>query len=65
MVNDWNSFAAEVRTRCVEMPTMGSPSRSYVELLTCLELARDVRKLPREENTTSGGSSTIERGAGP
>ena len=45
---EWNSFVIADRTRCVETATMGGASRSYVELLTCLEIARDVRKLPKD-----------------
>jgi hypothetical protein len=42
----WSQFAAADRTRCrEETETGGSPS--YVELLTCLQMARDARKLPR------------------
>ncbi len=43
----WNQFAAPDRTRCrQETETGGSPS--YVELLTCLQMARDARNLPRD-----------------
>jgi hypothetical protein len=42
----WSQFAAPDRARCrEETETGGSPS--YVELLTCLQMARDARKLPR------------------
>jgi hypothetical protein len=54
---EWNGFMAADRTRCVETSTMGGASRSYVELLTCLEIARDVRKLPKD------GASPVERDA--
>lgn len=54
---EWNGFAAADRTRCVETSMMGGASRSYVELLTCLEIARDVRKLPKDNE------SSIERNA--
>jgi hypothetical protein len=56
---EWNGFLAADRTRCVETSTMGGASRSYVELLTCLEIARDVRKLPKDND------SRIERAASP
>jgi hypothetical protein len=43
----WNQFAAGDRTRCrEETETGGRPS--YVELLTCLQMARDARNLPRD-----------------
>jgi hypothetical protein len=42
----WLQFAAPDRTQCrAETETGGSPS--YVELLSCLQMARDVRKLPK------------------
>ena len=55
---EWNGFVAADRTRCLETSTMGGASRSYVELLTCLEIARDVRKLPKSN------SAPIERDRG-
>jgi hypothetical protein len=55
---EWSGFVAADRTRCVETATMGGASRSYVELLTCLEIARDVRKLPKDN------SAPIERDRG-
>jgi hypothetical protein len=46
LAGSWSQFAAGDRTRCrEETETGGSPS--YVELLTCLQMARDARKLPR------------------
>jgi hypothetical protein len=39
----WNQFGAVDKTACIRETSMdGTPS--YVELLTCLEMARDVRK---------------------
>jgi hypothetical protein len=42
LVKDWASFVAEDKTRCV-LTKVYLPS--YVEWLTCLEMARDVRKM--------------------
>lgn len=40
LVKTWHSYAASERTQCTTEATMtGSPS--YVELLVCLEIARD------------------------
>jgi hypothetical protein len=58
---DWNGFMAADRTRCVETSTMGGASRSYVELLTCLEIARDVRKLPKDNNSPIERAATSRR----
>ncbi len=41
----WGSYSAAERERCVELTTTGGPP-SYVELLTCLQMAKDVKKLP-------------------
>jgi hypothetical protein len=47
LAGTWAQFAAADRTRCLATTeTGGSPS--YVELLTCLQMARDARKLPRD-----------------
>ena len=44
LVKQWSTFAAADRTSCVTESKMGGES-SYTELLTCLEMARDVRKI--------------------
>jgi hypothetical protein len=44
LVQQWSSFSGEDRTHCVNETTMGGLS-SYTELLTCLEMARDVRAM--------------------
>jgi hypothetical protein len=48
LVGQWKQFTASDRVRCrATTETGGSPS--YVELLTCLQMARDARNLPRDE----------------
>jgi hypothetical protein len=42
---EWGQFKAADRTHCVNLATLGG-SPSYVELLTCLEMAKAVEKLP-------------------
>lgn len=54
---DWGQFSAEQRTHCVQLSSLGG-SPSYVELLTCLEMAKDARALP-DEMPVNG--SRIER----
>ena len=44
LVKAWPSFNPADKTHCVSESTMGGES-SYTELLTCLEMARDVRKM--------------------
>ncbi|MGA8613601.1 MAG: hypothetical protein WB760_18405 [Xanthobacteraceae bacterium] len=48
LVKQWSSFSATDRVSCVSEARMGGDS-SYTELLTCLEMARDVRSLRNEE----------------
>ena len=50
LARQWSEFAGADKTRCVEKTHMGGPP-SYIEVLTCLELARDARKLPKDDNT--------------
>jgi len=47
LVAQWTQFAPENRTRCSLM--VGDPAgpQSYVELLTCLQMAKDVKTLPK------------------
>jgi len=47
ITKQWSSFSAADRTACTNEATMGGDS-SYTELLTCLEMARDVRVLHDE-----------------
>jgi hypothetical protein len=49
----WDTFAAADRVRCTGLVRVGGPP-SYIELLTCLEMARDAQNLRRtkpDENT--------------
>jgi hypothetical protein len=44
MKQEWTTFSATDKKNCVAEATMGGES-SYTDLLTCLEMARDVRTL--------------------
>jgi hypothetical protein len=44
LVSQWAQFAPESRTNCMQAQAGFSPS--YVELLTCLQLAKEVKDLP-------------------
>jgi hypothetical protein len=44
MIKEWSTFASDDKKHCVAEATMGGES-SYTDLLTCLEMARDVKKL--------------------
>jgi hypothetical protein len=56
LVRDWDTFAAADRDRCVSVTTM-TRIPSYVQVLVCLEMARDARNLraPSERSTTGSG----------
>ena len=49
LVKQWSSFRAADKSACIREATMGGDS-SYTELLTCLEMARDVRNMRNEAN---------------
>ncbi|MEZ5786262.1 MAG: hypothetical protein R3D62_07275 [Xanthobacteraceae bacterium] len=40
----WNTFPAADRSRCISTTEIGG-TPSYVEVLTCLQIAQDVKKL--------------------
>jgi hypothetical protein len=52
----WKSFDASDQKHCVTEASMGGES-SYTELLTCLEMAADVRKLHEEAEGTRRAQS--------
>ena len=56
LVKQWSSFAAADKTSCVNESRMGGDS-SYTELLTCLEMARDVRAMRNEQQQQQGAAS--------
>jgi hypothetical protein len=48
LVTQWREFAPAEKSHCLRLSTLGSDP-TYTELLTCLELDRDARRL-RERN---------------
>jgi len=44
LAKEWSTFSAADKTHCTAEAKMGGES-SYTELMTCLEMARDVRAL--------------------
>jgi hypothetical protein len=48
LINDWDRFASTDRSSCTAEATSIAGIASYVELLTCLQVARDARKLSNE-----------------
>jgi hypothetical protein len=57
----WKNFAATHRTSCIRSTSAGGIP-SYIELLTCLEIADQAAKLPDEPlRGTTGVSSGTDR----
>ena len=48
LVAQWSQFTSENKASCTQTSTDVAGIRSYVELLSCLQMARDARRLPRE-----------------
>lgn len=48
----WSTFSTADKTHCVALSKTGGES-SYTELITCMEMARDVRKLHSEADNSS------------
>jgi hypothetical protein len=49
---EWSTFTTADKTHCVSLAKTGGES-SYTELITCMEMARDVRKLHEDANSLS------------
>jgi hypothetical protein len=56
LVKQWSKFDSADKVSCVNESKMGGES-SYTELLTCLEMARDVRAMRIEQQGASGGAT--------
>jgi hypothetical protein len=50
LVKEWTQFSGTVKGQCVQASNAYLPS--YIEMLTCLELAKQARSLPEETTTT-------------
>jgi hypothetical protein len=47
MIKEWSTFSSDDKSHCIAEATMGGES-SYTDLITCLEMARDVRALHKQ-----------------
>jgi hypothetical protein len=56
LVKQWSNFNATDRMACTNEARMGGDS-SYTELLTCLEMARDVRTLRKESQEPAAAAA--------
>ena len=52
--NDWSQYSGEDRIRCAGFVGVGGPP-SYVELLTCLEMAKHAKELQEKPKTDTVG----------
>ena len=52
---NWDQFSAAQQTQCVRLSTLGG-SPSYVELLTCLEMAKQARDIPASQGLDTGNA---------
>src|SRR5215472_8428738 len=49
---EWSTFSASDKSHCFALAKTGGEA-SYTELITCMEMARDVRKLHSDANSLS------------
>jgi hypothetical protein len=61
---EWSTFITADKTHCVALAKTGGES-SYTELLTCMEMARDVRKLHEDKQKGSDTSPASAQQAIP
>ena len=47
LTTEWETFPHGDRTECTALAKLGTVLQSYVELITCLEMAKDARALPK------------------
>src|SRR6516162_7862571 len=57
LIKQWSSFDSSDKVHCTNESTMGGES-SYTELLTCLEMARDVRTMRSEAQSSPPSAKT-------
>jgi len=55
LVSQWTQFAPESRARCSQMVSDPAGPQSYVELLTCLEMAKQAQELPPDSKAETVG----------
>jgi hypothetical protein len=64
LAKQWSTFAPADKTSCVNESRMGGES-SYTELLTCLEMARDVRNMHTDGESRGRGKTAAPTPAPP
>jgi hypothetical protein len=69
LVKEWTDFTAATRSQCLKAASVGGEA-TYTELLTCLEMTRDVKKNPNDISMRitspdgNGPKTAIERARG-
>ena len=58
LVKQWSSFSPPDKAACTNESKMGGES-SYTELLTCLEMARDVRTMRSESDKAAAPAPRV------
>lgn len=56
LTQEWSNFSAAEQSRCTRLSTLGG-SPSYVELLTCLEMAKAAKQLPPADRMGDDGTA--------
>lgn len=57
LVKDWSTYSSDDKSHCLSMVSTGG-SPSYVELLSCLEMSRDAKKIAEGQPVTQPQPST-------
>lgn len=60
LMNKWRLWPSDDRASCMDLASIG-PTQSYVQLLTCLELATDVRNI--RSQPAQGAAQTAAQNA--
>jgi hypothetical protein len=55
LTQKWKDFTGTEQSRCADLVRTGGPA-SYVELLTCLEMAQQAKKIPDNDALKPAGS---------
>jgi hypothetical protein len=64
LAKEWSNFSPTDKVACTNEARMGGDS-SYTELLTCLEMARDVRNLQNDADTSSAPGAPAAKPLAP
>lgn len=69
IAREWANFSPETRSTCLQASSVGGDA-TYTELITCLEMTRDVKKNPADgamrvtSNSGTGPKTAAERAKG-